>query len=511
MNKKIFLLASLILLLVISCDRYIENNDPIDSLSDLPVPFGVTIATNSEVVVLSWDISNASAVSYYRIYRSTNAATEFNLSDSTSDLSLTISSLIPGQLYTFEIAAVASAGHEGKRSEQITARTGILSISIDGNNKYSNSEEIQIQPITGVPTSRIILSEDLLFSDSVIEVFSSSVGFSLSGGDGAKTVYAKFIFSDGSRSSISVSDEIILDTRSRIDSLVISPSSTTFVPGDTITFILDAGENDGDASVSFGPVTMIPLYNDGFGADLSADDNLFTGIYVTPLGMIVSDAIVTGSFRDEAGNTPVTISADELLSIQSPNLPVELILVEAISTSEMNLLWSKSVSSEFLSYRIFRGEGSTVTEDSSLVTTIANVSTTSFIDTDLDHSTLYSYAVFVRDGIGRDTTSNVMSASTLVNVSPQGVVLAGSLDADGSTSLLSWSTNNDTDFDSYRIFRSNTNVVTESNILVGLINSKSTTSIEDFIPASMDTAWYRVYVYDEHDAFTGSNTLMIVK
>lgn len=509
--KVIFGALAVGLLLLSACDRHIESRYPVRSLPEAPAaPTDLLAVINIQSITLSWQASGSAGVDRYRVYRSTDDG-PFSVVDSTSANTIEITGLSVGTGYHFQAAAVTVGGVEGYRSETVSVRLGVLGISIDGGRKYTPDKSVQIQLTTGVPTTYVALSESPSFTDSVLLPYSGQVPFELSGGDGLKTVYARFTFQDGLRSGELITDDIILDTRARIDSVIFMPDDSVFSPGDTIRFFIDAAEVDGQADVSFGPVTRMTLYNDGQDADATAGDSIFSGWYVVPENVTLTDGTVTGSFRDEAGNPEVSLVADNRLSIRSSLLPVELVLVEPKSSFEMDLLWTEAAIADFHSYRVYRGQGTAATADSTLVSTITTRSQTSFVDTALNDNTQYSYVIYLRDQLGRDTASNTASASTEVNQDPQAVTLAGSLDTDGATAILSWSVNPDADFESYRIFRANVSNVSESDQMVGYISNRNSTSFSDYIPASMNNAWYRVYVYDRHGASTGSNIIAITK
>ncbi|UCC43259.1 MAG: fibronectin type III domain-containing protein [Candidatus Zixiibacteriota bacterium] len=510
--KKLLVIGAILVLLAGGCDRHIESRNPVRSLPVAPAtPSSLSAVINSQSLTLGWEVTSSTGIDQFRVYRSTDSTSGFVLIDSTVATSITLSGMALNRLYFFQVASVTQDGIEGHRSETISARATVLSISINSNSIYTKSRSVSVRLISNIPTSHVILSEDSAFGDSVVLAYAAQVTFNLSGGDGPKTVYARFAFLDGSRSGDPVSDDIILDTRASIRSVTFTPTMTTFATGDTITFSLDAGEPDGAATVSFGTVSGLPLFNDGTNGDNSAGDSIFTGRFIVPPDMNLTDGEVTGYFNDEAGNAQAQLVALQRLDIASVLVPVDLMLVEPLSTYEMNLLWTKAITVKFLSYRIFRGFGTSVTDDSALVATITNINTTTLVDTGLTADTRYSYAVYLRDQLGQDTASNILDGTTEANLPPEPVTVAGSLGDDGASAVLSWSVSSERDFDSYRVFRATGGTVTEADLLVGYLGDRMTTTFSDYIPASMDTAWYRVYVYDRHGAFTGSNVVSVAK
>lgn len=106
-----------------------------------------------------------------------------------------------------------------------------------------------------------------------------------------------------------------------------------------------------------------------------------------------------------------------------------------------------------------------------------------------------------------------LSDSTVkyVNTPPAAIILAGSLSA-AETVRLTWSLSNEVDFESYRIYRSNS-VLTDppsESLLIAYINDINTTSFSDYVPDA-GTYHYVVYVFDRAGAMTGSNEVVITR
>lgn len=506
----ITVIAFSLLLTAVGCDRYIESGDPVRSLPEArPAPVNVEVMLDDQQVTLTWEMPDSSGVNRFRVYAADSTDTDFVLRDSTTDYASNITNLLVNRTYYFTVAAVDNAGFEGLRSTPVSARVGLLSITIELNADHTNSRDVRIQLNSISGTSHVRLSEDSLFADAIFESFASYKNFSLSAGDGSKTVYGEYIFSDGSRTGQPLSDMITLDTRVNIDSVFFSPAGP-FTTGDTITLAVTAGEIGGEASAGFPGVSEITLYDDGAEVDVAADDGTYTGIFVVPNDLVVADGQVTGRFVDAAGNS-TQATAGRTISIQSTPLPVQLIMVETLSSYELALTWSQAVSSDFASYRIHRDITSSVTEDDELVETITSRSTITYVDNDLDESETYYYRVYVYNSFGLSAGSNTDSATTDANVPPEPVVLAGRLEAD-STVGLTWSRNTDADFESYRIYRAIGPLADPpgDHLLIAYINNQTTDSFSDFGPDAA-TYYYKVYVYDRQGSYAGSNEVIVSK
>ncbi len=357
---KIYLPFIFVLVLVVSgCDRTIDSKDPVASFPEAtPAPYDVQVLVNSQTVDLEWEISDSSNIARYRLYVAEIEPVDFRLYDSTTNSSATLSGLVANRLYYIKIASVSTDGIEGRASEPVPVTVGHASITISSDAEFTNSRSVRVQINTSVTALQVLLSEDAGFADADFVAYAAERTFTLSEGDGTKTVFARLVFADGSESGEVLSDEIILDTRAQINSVFYSPSGIVFEAGETITFGLDAGELSGRASVSFTGVSGLRLYDDGVGGDDVAADGVYHGRYVVPVGANLFEAVVNGSFTDAAGNTALTMQGDELLNINTPPEAVELVLVDG--TDSVRFQWTGSAEPDFASYQIYSAANSSV-------------------------------------------------------------------------------------------------------------------------------------------------------
>ena len=224
--------------------------------------------------------------------------------------------------------------------------------------------------------------------------------------------------------------------------------------------------------------------------------------------------MVNGAFTDQVGNKAVPVDAPELLHILSRPLPVTL-SAAALSTFEIELSWTISESNDFSAYRIYRSFSQSVTDTSWLAASIANKNTGKFTDTTLNDDSTYYYRIYVFDNTGLSAGSNVAGATTFTNSAPDSVVLIGSNEADPNIVNLSWTKSAEYDFESYRIYRNRFGVVTPLDELNRIIGDRNTLNYDSFLASDADTIddtfYYRIYVYDRHGLFTGSNEIMVVR
>ncbi len=513
-------LGTILLLTLVAfsgCSRYIDSRNPVRSLPESgQVPANLTAGMIDGGVRLTWTIDDAAAVQKYRIYAAkevTGTPLNYVVRDSSTTTTVDITDLQMNQRYSFEVAAVLTSGLEWEPSEAVSAEVTYLSISIKDGAEYANDRNVLVNINAPLTTSHIELSEDSTFAGSSFVPFSGTAKqFELSEGDGVKWVYAKLQFEDGSTTAGFLRDSIILDTRAAIDSVffVAPVSGQYFTSGQTIQFGLDAGEIGGKASIGFTGVGQVKLYDDGSGVDPVAGDGVYWGTWTVPNSFTLNNGQVTGTFVDAAGNSAPQITAREPLNIFTAPLPVT-VAATAISTYEIALTWTQAVGTNFAAYRIYRDASPTVSQASELITTITTGSTTSYTDTDLDAATTYYYRVYVYDNAGLSSGSEVVSATTEVNTVPDPVDLYAVVGSDTTTVQLSWTQSNETDFESYRIYRSTSPTVDTTATLVLLdrsIGTLTTTATLPGAPSGSNTRYYfRVFVFDRHGAMAGSNTV----
>ncbi len=502
-QKSIAVLMLMGIAMIAGCDRQLDSKEPTRSLPDqLAAPVNLAAQLNDRSVTLSWEMTDLSGVARYRVYRAA-AGEDFILQDSTTVLTTELAQLPLNQSLRLRVAAVHTSGIEGKPSAELTVTVGLISIVIEDNDEYTGDRSVSIRLNAPGSAEYVMLSEDSEFNGAATLPYSQTQTFQLSQGDGPKTVYARFTFDDGSESGEAVSDEITLDTEVRIESVTYTPSGQTFFTGQTISFFVDAGEAGGEAKISFPGVADINLADDGVGADADSDDGLYSAAYVVPVGLTVNNGELSGDFTDAAGNDAVTARAAHALDIKATPVGVQLTQAEAMSSWQVDLRWSESASEDFSSYRIYRAASSGVSDASKLLASFDDSRTVAYTDTTLDDATEYFYRVYVIDNSGLRAASNVDSATTPVNTPPTEVTVASSL-VDSTTVLLSWTRNNDDDFESYRIYRDDAVGVSMADDLIAIITEQGTTTNTHY-RLSGGPHYYRVFVYDRQGLFTSSS------
>ena len=167
-----------------------------------------------------------------------------------------------------------------------------------------------------------------------------------------------------SRDPVRSLPEVTIDTEASIDSVIFSPTGITFEPGDTIRLALYTSEV-GTARVSFTGSGNVPLADNGLGYDDIADDFIYKGGFVIPANTNLYNGVVSGFFTDKAGNNAPVVTSYTFLFINTPPNPVELFVSFLSGTATFS--WTPSTTSDFESFRLYRSNTSTVSENDELI------------------------------------------------------------------------------------------------------------------------------------------------
>lgn len=224
--------------------------------------------------------------------------------------------------------------------------------------------------------------------------------------------------------------------------------------------------------------------------DLQENTTYYYRLYVFDTGGLSSAS------NEVSGTTPQN----------EPPAAVTLLDPETVEgTTSLRLSWTQNTDSDFASYKLYRAQSPGVTTASTFVTSITSASTLSYLDEDLKESTTYYYRIYVFDTGGLSTASNEVSGTTEANEPPTPVTASQPSQVNDSTLRLGWSQNSDADFESYRIYRSESSPVDTTQAPVAIINAQTTTSYEDTNLDGEVTYFYRVFVFDTGGLSAGSN------
>lgn len=478
------------------CTNDIEKPLQVDRIDGAPeIPRNLQTVVGDAQVTLNWTVSDESKILRYLIYRGDTTRTLPLLIDSTLTMSYTDNGLRNGLRYIYQVSAVGTNLLEGKRSQPVSAMPSLFGISIADGAKYVNKRQVTISLSAANGTQLVMLAKDSLFSGANWSTFAATKTWELTSGDGVKSVYARFRDGEGNETSRFAMDDIVLDTRAAIVSITENSAGGILTAGSVVHFILDAGEADGVATVEVQSVGTINLFE----GDPVATPGVYEAGYTIPAGIDVINATITGNFTDAAGNLAQSRLAGTVLNIANPPA-ASLVTAYPISESEIEIDWTRSNATDFAAYQIFRDTLDAVGLSSTLMQAQANASTTTFRDTDCKPSKGYSYAVYTVDKTGLKSRSNVARVTTLANAAPKAVSIYVSRQ-DSTSIAIGWTKNDDSDFESYRLYRADTlSADTADARLAGVVAAQATLQFTDSNIHKGEKFDYFVIVYDKYGA-----------
>ena len=487
-------------------------DNPLDPVggSGIPVVDSVRVMVGDGAVRITWSLPEGETADEYAIFR--KRVTEFpeppedeELLDEVTETTFTDTRVRNGRQYAYRIAA-GREGRFGERTEEFEAIPGLYTISIAGNAELTKEREITVSySVSGAQAVRFSES-----AGSFTEPWQSATGSSpwtLSSGDGEKTVYAQFRLTDGSE-TMPVFDTITLDTKATIESFTFAGDAVRS-PGETIHFRLVAGETGGTATVTVdGVFSAVPLFDDGTGGDAVADDGIYERDLTIPPSTSVEDAEATGAFTDEAGNQATEVPAPELLTIREALEAVTLlsaVVSEPPDAASVTVRWSQSQEDEFSAYRLYRSEGAAVDSTDERIHSETSKTGLDYTDEEVIEGRTYAYRVYVEDTFGREIGSNTWTAE-VPNVRPPEAVTIEEPEAVSTSRIaLSWNQPGDLDFASYKIYRNETGTVSQDDEHVATITDVHTTYHDDTGLEENKKYYYRIYTSDEGGLTARSN------
>ena len=285
-----------------------------------------------------------------------------------------------------------------------TATTAAISVTVDnlaptgsvvinGNAPATKSTTVTLTlsaSDTQGPVTQMRFSNDGT-TFSAAEAYATSKTWTLTSGDGTKTVYVQYQDVAGNWST-AATDTIVLDTTAPS----ISAITATVVTSSSVTITWTTNEPS-TSQVDYGPTTS-------YGSTTPLDSTLVTAHSVTLIGL-TSNA--TYNFRvhssDALGNEAVSANATFIIDTAAPSIPTGL-TATAISSSQINLSWTASTDNVAVTgYQVLRGG-----------VVIATVATTSYSNTGLTAGTNYVYTVKAVDAAGNaSVASGSANATTL--------------------------------------------------------------------------------------------------
>jgi hypothetical protein len=209
------------------------------------IPTGLSAAGGENQITLTWDANSESDLAGYYIYRDTSSSGSFPYLTqvSSSTTSYVNSGLGDEVTYYYKITAFDSSGYESAATGVVSATTNPAlagglgpsisspnppqvtsqSVIINNGDVQATSREVTLT-LSAENAVQMAISNSADFTDVGWEDYATSTIWTLTEGDGEKTVYVKFRSPDGNVSEV-VSDTIILVTsvdQATLDSYVTS-------------------------------------------------------------------------------------------------------------------------------------------------------------------------------------------------------------------------------------------------------------------------------------------------
>ncbi|MDZ7265851.1 MAG: hypothetical protein ONB48_00770 [candidate division KSB1 bacterium] len=486
------------------------------------VPTNLALVLGDRQLSLAWTIPDPGGVRNFRIYRFDSSQIvitppnkierRFKLLDSTRALNYVDRTVRNGVTYFYQVSAVSNKGYEGPRSAEVAGRPNVYGVRIASGVNITRDPKIVLTITAPATTVLMKVSNDTALSRVSWQPFLASLNWTLSAGDGQKTVYLKLRDRDGSESSMLASDPIILDTKAIITSVTENTGGTPKQSNQIIHFTLTAGEPNGRAFIDIvNAVNDILLFDDGSNNDRVANDGIYEVDYRIPGDVEIAQAKIRGRFTDQVGNvaTPF-LAATQVTILKVPDAVQLFTPVPTGSPSNaLRLTWSVSSEADFANYALYRSRTKNFTPSPGLLIERVTVQqTTSYIDANLQPGVSYYYQIVVNDIGGLSSKpSNEVEGKISPDAPPAAVTLnTPLLVGDGTSKVqLSWSQSGDRDFASYRVYRSLTpRVDSLSTLVTAIVDIGGNVFVDEGLSAST-TYYYRVYVTDQGRNATGSN------
>ncbi|MBN2709846.1 MAG: hypothetical protein JXR46_12440 [Calditrichaceae bacterium] len=236
MNRKkiltfTFIIITIILSVFLACDKKPtapEYNNPFDP--ENPVtggdPFHLTAVIANGGITLNWTKPVIDDLQNFKIYRSEQENTGFNLIQTTHAVTVQhIDFFVQnGHNYYYYVTAFNKEGQETSHTN--TAAVNIKTtplLVINSDDAYTPARGVNLTILANT-AQQMMIANDAAFSGAIWETYATSKTWTLPVGEGPKTVYMKVKYA-GEIESGNVHDDIILDTTPPTIVLTVSPDS----------------------------------------------------------------------------------------------------------------------------------------------------------------------------------------------------------------------------------------------------------------------------------------------
>jgi hypothetical protein len=401
----------------IACEE--AQQIPAEPIPNIPVPSALSGYLSADGVQLFWEYDSTYAYGGFVVSRSEDdQSTWFDVA--TVDKPPYADKNLRSQTdYWYRVAGLDLNGVRSNYSVSWPARPAVYEVFIDDGADKTNSLGVLLTFTAASGTQNVRFAETQDLTGIPWRDFLPPFPFTLTQGDGVKTVWAQFIDAAGNLTE-PVSSTITLDTYAAIASLsfnTVPAGPDTISPGGTVFFSITAENNETpgfcDVYIEGQGATPVQVLDDGRNGDTEANDGVYERVYTFNLSFRQASMRMSAEFTDDAGNLSDEREFADNLYMSDPPDPVTLFPITETTSNSITLNWKRSTDDHFASYQVYRRVQQPVDPvESILVGTVSDQSTTVFTDSNLPASTSYWYAVFVVNDLDEGAKSNEEQGTT---------------------------------------------------------------------------------------------------
>lgn len=266
------------------------------------------------------------------------------------------------------------------------------------------------------------------FADATwISPCESPVPWTLTAGDGPKTVYARFrTAADPGNPTEGLSDTITLDSGAGLVSFSHDAGGRTLMEGSIVRFTATANEPGQLLEVSIvGYETGIQLFDNGTNGDSVAGDNVWTREFTVSRADDINAATVTAYFTDHAGNT-AQLDAAGTFTVAIPPAIYGIQVVTSFGDGTATIDFDTSEpTTAVIEWGTADEEGNSAFENTEPTTSLASSHSVTFGAGTMLPGDSYAVRIVATDALGNQTTSTPRVFALLPSVPERVVAIPG--------------------------------------------------------------------------------------
>lgn len=475
----------------------------------LPVPENLRATVGNQLIQLYWEYEDTSAGLRFRVFRRDSVAGVFTFLATANLPEFCDTPLANGREYAYQVQACNSCDYFSARSTTITATPALFGLEIESGLPVINHSLVNIALVAPAGTAQMRLANEESNETASWQPFTNSVQWILSPGDGCKKVVAQFRDATGNENAGTVVDSIRLDTQAQIFEFTLIAANEILSAGDTLQIALVARETGGQAEVQIGTWSF-GLYDDGTHSDHVMNDGIYETTIVIPPGTDVRLSPARGYFRDSAGNEAISATTPNLITIQNPPTPVQLLLATATDSQAIRLSWSQNTDPDFAGYRILAAKQPNIPDSAEPAGLVTSQAQTQFTVTNLETAQTWYFKIVVVDQMNACAGSNELSARLDPSPGPSPVFLSHPVEILPHSVTLQWTAADPANFMNYQIVRFDSTASGEISRIRSHILENQTTSWTDTDLAARHTYQYQVRVFNQAGQFSASNRIQVI-